>query len=165
MIISSRTIKILEYISRKEETTIRDIGENLLLSERIVRYEIDNINFIVSTKKTTSYIINNRGKLHMNNTPKMLGIIEDLKEVEKVSKQEREDYIFIKLLFDGKINLRILTEELSVSRTTIKKDLASLEKKMKKTGTEITGNSICFQVNDEFEKIKNKKFFFKNTLF
>ena len=154
MIISSRTIKILEYISRKEETTIRDIGENLLLSERIVRYEIDNINFIVSTKKTTSYIINRRGRLHMNNTPKMLGIIEDLKEVEKVSKQEREDYIFIKLLFDGKINLRILTEELSVSRTTIKKDLASLEMKMKKPGTEITGNSICFPVNDEFEKRK-----------
>ena len=53
MIISSRTIKILEYVSRKGETTIRDIGENLLLSERIVRYEIDNINFIVSNEKWT----------------------------------------------------------------------------------------------------------------
>ena len=152
MIISSRTIKILEYVSRKGETTIRDIGENLLLSERIVRYEIDNINFIVSDKKTASYIINKRGRLHMNNTPKMLGIIEDLKEVEKVSKHEREDYIFIKLLFEGKINLRRLTEELDVSRTTVKKDLASLE--MKKTGIEIVNNSLCFPVNDEFEKRK-----------
>ncbi|ACZ08325.1 Probable licABCH operon regulator [Sebaldella termitidis] len=152
MIISSRTIKILEYVSRKGETTIRDIGENLLLSERIVRYEIDNINFIVSNEKTASYIINKRGRLHMNNTPKMLGIIEDLKEVEKVSKHEREDYIFIKLLFEGKINLRRLTEELDVSRTTVKKDLASLE--MKKTGIEIVNNSLCFPVNDEFEKRK-----------
>ena len=152
MIISSRTIKILEYISRKEETTIRDIGENLLLSERIVRYEIDNINFIVSDKKTASYIINKRGRLHMNNTPKMLGIIEDLKEVEKVPKHEREDYIFIKLLFDGKVNLRRLTEELDVSRTTVKKDLASLG--MKKTGIKIINNSLCFPVNDEFEKRK-----------
>ena len=88
----------------------------------------------------------------MNNTPKMLGIIEDLKEVEKVSKHEREDYIFIKLLFEGKINLRRLTEELDVSRTTVKKDLASLE--MKKTGIEIVNNSLCFPVNDEFEKRK-----------
>ena len=152
MIISSRTIKILEYVSRKGETTIRDIGENLLLSERIVRYEIDNINFIVSNEKTASYIINKRGRLHMNNTPKMLGIIEDLKEVEKVSKHEREDYIFIKLLFEGKINLRRLTEELDVSRTTVKKDLASLE--MKKSGIEIINNSLCFPVNDEFEKRK-----------
>ena len=152
MIISSRTIKILEYVSRKGETTIRDIGENLLLSERIVRYEIDNINFIVSNEKTASYIINKRGRLHMNNTPKMLGIIEDLKEVEKVPKHEREDYIFIKLLFDGKVNLRRLTEELDVSRTTVKKDLASLE--MKKTGIEIVNNSLCFPVNDEFEKRK-----------
>ena len=154
MIISSRTIKILEYISRKEETTIRDIGENLLLSERIVRYEIDNINFIISAEKTASYIINKRGRLHMNNTSKMLGIIEDLKEVEKVSKQEREDYIFIKLLFDGKVNLKRLTEELDVSRTTIKKDLALLEEKMKKTGIELVANSLCFPVNDEFEKRK-----------
>ena len=88
----------------------------------------------------------------MNNTPKMLGIIEDLKEVEKVSKHEREDYIFIKLLFEGKINLRRLTEELDVSRTTVKKDLASLE--MKKSGIEIINNSLCFPVNDEFEKRK-----------
>ena len=150
MIISSRTIKILDYISRKEETTIRDIGENLLLSERIIRYEIDNINFIVSTEKTVSYIVNKRGRLHMNNTPKMMGIIEDLKEAGKVSKQEREDYIFIKLLFDGKVNLRRLTEELDVSRTTIKKDLASLEKKLQNTGMGIMTNSLCLPVNDEF---------------
>ena len=154
MIISSRTIKILDYISRKEETTIRDIGENLLLSERIIRYEIDNINFIVSTEKTVSYIVNKRGRLHMNNTPKMMGIIEDLKEAGKVSKQEREDYIFIKLLFDGKVNLRRLTEELDVSRTTIKKDLASLEKKLQNTGMGIMTNSLCLPVNDEFEKRK-----------
>ena len=68
MIVSSRTIKILEYISRKEKSTIKDIGENFLLSERIVRYEIENINFIVSAEKNNKYIINKRGSLYMNNT-------------------------------------------------------------------------------------------------
>jgi mannitol operon transcriptional antiterminator len=154
MIVSSRTIKILEYISRKEKSTIKDIGENFLLSERIVRYEIENINFIVSAEKNNKYIINKRGRLYMNNTPEMLDIIENLKEIEKIPKQEREDYIFLKLLFDGKINLKKLTEELDVSRTTIKKDLASLEARLHKPGIKLIANSLCFAVNDEFEKRK-----------
>lgn len=154
MIVSSRTMKILEYISRKEESTIKDIGKNFLLSERIVRYEIESINFIISAKKNNTYIENKRGKLYMKNTPEMLLIIENLKEVEKISKEEREDYILTKLLFDGKINLKRLTEELDVSRTTIKKDLASLEKRIGRSGIKIIANSLYFPVNDEFEKRK-----------
>ena len=123
MFVSSRTIKILEYISKKEEITIKDISKNLFLSERIIRYEIDNINSIVSLNNISAQIINKRGRLKIFDISKSLEIIKTLKEVEKVSKEEREDYILIKLLFEGKINLKKLTDELNVSRTTIKNDL------------------------------------------
>ena len=154
MVVSSRTIKILEYISKMKETTIRDINENLFLSERIIRYEIDNINSIVSLDNISAQIINERGKLKIFDTLKSLEIIETLKKIEKISKEEREDYILIKLLFEGKINLKKLTDELNVSRTTIKKDLFSLEKKVSREGIKLVNNSLYFNGNDELNKRK-----------
>ena len=163
MFVSSRTIKILEYISKKEEITIKDISKNLFLSERIIRYEIDNINSIVSLNNISAQIINKRGRLKIFDISKSLEIIKTLKEVEKVSKEEREDYILIKLLFEGKINLKKLTDELNVSRTTIKNDLFSSEKRVEKEGIKLVNNSLYFTKNDELTKRKiliNFFFFF-----
>ena len=154
MFVSSRTIKILEYISKKEEITIKDISKNLFLSERIIRYEIDNINSIVSLNNISAQIINKRGRLKIFDISKSLEIIKTLKEVEKVSKEEREDYILIKLLFEGKINLKKLTDELNVSRTTIKNDLFSSEKRVEKEGIKLVNNSLYFTKNDELTKRK-----------
>mgnify|MGYP003494257038 FL=1 len=154
MFVSLRTIKILEYIYKKEEITIKDISKNLFLSERIIRYEIDNINSIVSLNNISAQIINKRGRLKIFDISKSLEIIKTLKEVEKVSKEEREDYILIKLLFEGKINLKKLTDELNVSRTTIKNDLFSSEKRVEKEGIKLVNNSLYFTKNDELTKRK-----------
>lgn len=154
MIVSSRTIKILEYISKKKETTIKDIGKNLFLPERTIRYEIDNINSIVSLNNVSVQIVNKRGKLEIFDALKSSEIIKTLKEVEKISKEEREDYLLVKLLFERRINLKKLTVELNVSRTTIKNDLFSLEKRIKKEGIKLIDNSLYFIENNELNKRK-----------
>ena len=154
MIVSSRTIKILEYISKKKETTIKDIGKSLFLPERTIRYEIDNINSIVSLNNVSVKIINKRGKLEIFDVLKSSEIIKTLKEVEKISKEEREDYLLVKLLFERRINLKKLTMELNVSRTTIKNDLFSLEKRINKEGIKLIDNSLYFIENSELNKRK-----------
>ena len=154
MIVSSRTIKILEYISKKKETTIKDIGKNLFLPERTIRYEIDNINSIVSLNNVSVQIVNKRGKLEIFDALKSSEIIKTLKEVEKISKEEREDYLLVKLLFERRINLKKLTVELNVSRTTIKNDLFSLEKRINKEGIKLIDNSLYFIENNELNKRK-----------
>ena len=154
MIVSSRTIKILEYISKKKETTIKDIGKSLFLPERTIRYEIDNINSIVSLNNVSVQIVNKRGKLEIFDVLKSSEIIKTLKEVEKISKEEREDYLLVKLLFERRINLKKLTMELNVSRTTIKNDLFSLEKRINKEGIKLIDNSLYFIENSELNKRK-----------
>ena len=129
MKISFRTIKILEYISRKKHITIKDVGEELHIPQRAVRYEIENINGLLLSDKNFKLIDIVRGVLFINDFDLLEKNLKILKEVKTSSKTEREDYIFLKLLFDGNLNLKKLTSELNVCRTTIKKDMFFLEKK------------------------------------
>ena len=47
MKINNRLLKILDFLEKNSETTIRKISAHLDISERSVRYEIENLNFLL----------------------------------------------------------------------------------------------------------------------
>ena len=47
MKINNRLLKILNFLEKKPETNIKEISAHLDISERSVRYEIENLNFLL----------------------------------------------------------------------------------------------------------------------
>ena len=47
MKINSRLLKIVNFLYHNNPTNIKEIARSLDISERAVRYEIDNLNFIL----------------------------------------------------------------------------------------------------------------------
>ncbi len=46
--LNNREIKILDIFSLKEEVSIKELKESFNISERMVRYDIEKINFVLS---------------------------------------------------------------------------------------------------------------------
>ena len=158
MKVSFRTIKILEYIlSKKREVTIKEISEELQIEQRSVRYEFENINLILYTNDKTKLVDSSRGMLFVRDFDFLEKSLNILKEIKNASKEEREDYIFLKLLFEGRLNLKKLTLELNVSRTTIKKDIEFLKKRFKKENLKVMNNSLSSEELKENNELKKRK--------
>ena len=45
--LNNREIKILDIFSLKEEVSIKELKESFNISERMVRYDIEKINFVL----------------------------------------------------------------------------------------------------------------------
>lgn len=128
MSLNKRDIKLLEEINNNI-SPISYLAEKYSVSERNIRYSIDNINFYL-TKMKLSEIIIKKGNLEFAVNDKELdNFIETLNmNMYVFSQEEREEYILINYLFRQNVKISEMEEKLKVSRTTIKKDLKSLEK-------------------------------------
>ena len=63
MIINVRTIEVYNYILDNPEKTIKEIAEDMSIVERKIRYEIENLNFLLSLNNIKYRIMNFEGKI------------------------------------------------------------------------------------------------------
>lgn len=127
MSLNRKDIKLLEKINNNI-FPISSLAEKYNVSERNIRYSVENINFYLKKMKLPEVMIK-KGNLEFSITD-----IELEKFVEALdmsmyvfSQEEREEYILINYLFRDNVKISEMEVDLKVSRTTIKKDIKDLE--------------------------------------
>lgn len=127
MSLNRRDIKLLEKINNNI-FPISSLAEKYDVSERNIRYSIENINFYLK-KMNLSEITIKKGNLEFFASDiELERFIETLDMSMYVfSQDEREEYILINYLFRNNVKISEMEAELKVSRTTIKKDIKDLE--------------------------------------
>lgn len=148
MKINSRMIDIFNYVRANSITSIKDIALDLDLKERSVRYEIENINYILRLNKLEEIQKLSKGGLLFTLDKRVLNIFENFVDLEKVSKEERLDYIILKLLIEGSINISQISRKIDVCRSTIKNDLKEIEEIFNLSQINIINNKIFASEKD-----------------
>ncbi|MEG0379027.1 MAG: helix-turn-helix domain-containing protein, partial [Eubacterium sp.] len=159
--ISSRMLRIIQYMQLHPETNYREVAKALQVKERSIRYDIDRINDILSMACQPSIEKGSNGRLVFpENIPMevLTGSDEFL-----YSGEERTALLLLTLLIrkeDFQINR--MSRVLQVSRSTVKSDVNELSKKLEALGLsieytdhfELVGpkQSRVVLLNDEFKK-------------
>lgn len=125
-------LDIFCFIMNKKQTNFKEIEITLRYSQRKIRYEIENINFFLKAQLCTVLIKNERGNIKFDSDKFDKKYLEPLFFLEKVSKEERIEFISLKLILEDKINLKELEKEFKISRTSIKADFQEVENLLKK---------------------------------
>ncbi len=142
MNVNNRLLRILEYLKKKEETSIKEIASDLNINERAVRYEIDNLNYILEMNNSQVIEKEAKGRLVINNALANDSNIDLIFKIGKNSKEERIKVIKLKALLENSINLSSLSKILDVSRVTIKSDLLEIEEELKEQKIFFSKNRI-----------------------
>ncbi len=125
--VNKRLIEIFGLLIQEKRISIKDLCMKLNLNERSVRYEIDNINYILRFNGLDEIKKMEKGMLQLDTVEKAKGILDGFTDIARLSKEDRMNYIYINLLMNGRINISKATKELEVSRTTVKSDLKEIE--------------------------------------
>ena len=129
MIINVRTIEVYNYILDNPEKTIKEIAEDMSIVERKIRYEIENLNFLLSLNNIKYRIMNFEGKISIEKNNETIKFYKTLHLFEKPSQEQRRNLIIFKYIVEERTNIKKLSEEFKVSRTTIKKDLKYIKER------------------------------------
>lgn len=125
--ITARMIKIINLLKIKKEDSYKNIGNELNLSERVVRYDIDRINETLEFNKFPLIKKEPKGIIIFPSEIDLSRLIE--KDEYIFSQEERILLIRMILFFNSKMfKLNKLSEIFVVSRSTIKNDLNIVEK-------------------------------------
>ena len=133
--LTSKSIKLLKFLlDKKDKTSLKELAEHFNLSERSIRYEVEKIQEEI--EKENFKIILNKGEY----------LIEGYSYLEKFlenntgyvpSPKERELYIFLKICFERVINQTIISNELEISKSTIKTHLRDIRKSLEMYNLEL----------------------------
>lgn len=80
--LSGRMVLIIKYLEGKSESSIRGISKKLEISERKVRYDIDNINDALTLNQLKPILKEGKGRLVIP------------ADLAKLALEEKETYIF-----------------------------------------------------------------------
>lgn len=153
MSLNRRDFEIVSLIS-KERLTIKELASVFKISDRNIRYSVDNINYYLNNLFEKNITIAN-SEVFLEIDDEMLSVFYgDIYRNDYVfSKSEREEYILLSLLFIGETNYSKLEEYLQVSITTLKKDIKNLSDFLEKF-------QLCFNIKDGILSIEGseKKF-------
>ena len=58
MIVNIRTIELYSYILNNPYKTVKELAQDMSVDERKIRYEIENLNFLLSLNKIEYKILN-----------------------------------------------------------------------------------------------------------
>ena len=86
MKINNRLLEIISFLKENNITTIKEVSQNLTLSERSVRYEIDNLNFFLKMNMLPEIKKENMGEIKVHTNFLENNFIAILKDLSKNSK-------------------------------------------------------------------------------
>lgn len=151
MVINERCISILSVLNETNEFTLKKLSENFKVHTRTIRYDIDNINYILKTYKLDTIKKCEKGVLSVNLKNNELNKI--INDFTGVFSENRRRYLKLKLFSKEIINLTKEAEYLNTSRTTLKKDLFIIKEELIKGDIEIKelpSKGIKINGNEEF---------------
>lgn len=127
MALNKKDILLLEEINNNP-CSIKYFADKYKVSERNVRYSVDNINFYLK-KENIDEVEIKLGNLEFSTEKNILDkFIKNLNmNTYAFSSEERESYILTEYLFKKNITIKDIENFLHVSRTTIKKDIKNME--------------------------------------
>lgn len=130
---SGRMLRVLRYVKVHQETTYKEAAKDLGLTERMVRYDTERINDILSLEGFPVIEKQSKGVLIYPENLDLKGIEEE-SEVIYTSKERMSVLLLILLLRNKELKISRLSDQFKVSRSTIKNDMAALEEELKKEG-------------------------------
>lgn len=155
MSLKKRDIDLLRYIVENE--TLEEILSKLKISERNIRYGVENLNFYL--EKILNRRIVKRIEYKIDITEKELDFF--LKEIYKnyylYIQEERSEYLLLSFLFRNKIRLSNLEKELDITRATLKKDMEYLNKELGRYGLKIESIKNSFSIYGNEKKYRHLK--------
>lgn len=124
--LTSKSVELLKFLlSRREKVLLKELAEHFELSERSIRYEAEKI--IEETEKEKFKFYLNKGECWIENYDFLEKFLENNTGYVP-SPKERELYIFLKICFERVINQTIISDELEISKSTIKTHLCDIRK-------------------------------------
>lgn len=128
MVLNKKEFDFLEEVINKQKLNLNEMAKKLNLTERAIRYKIENINYYLSKNKLKEKLILNRGFIELiGNEENINNTLNTLSEKNYIfSSDERIEYTIVKLLFLKNIKIEDVCEELDISRSTAKKDVKIL---------------------------------------
>ena len=170
MYINNRLLKVAEFLKNKDETTIKETAVTLKISEKAVRYEIDKLNFILAVNKFPEIKKESKGRLISREFSEAYDEKVFLELINKNTKNDRKEYVKLRILLDEKINFSRMSDELDVSRTTVKNDVSEIEKEIKRDGIKLKNTSHDNEETDirnyilkNYKENINKFFYMEET--
>jgi activator of the mannose operon, transcriptional antiterminator len=161
--ISGRMIQIMKYLEGKEGSSFREISQELDISERKVRYDIDNINNHLKSNKLDLIDKKSKGQLSIPSTFKYIELQES--EIYFFTQQERIHIINFLIFFNiNHLNLDKLTDILMVSRTTLKNDLNIIETDFKNRGFSLEYNRGFHIISNELNLLNERVRLFREYI-
>lgn len=162
MILNEREIKILEKFYNKSELSIYELAKEFNVSERMIRYNIDRINDVLSFIRISPIKKSSKGTIILNIEGKENKILEIIKKLEPLDKNKKITIIQWLILFSKeKITITYLTKYFDLSRGTIINYLNELKKRLKVKGIKIENDNGIYLKGDR-ENLENYRF---NILF
>ena len=169
--LNNREIKMLDIFSSGEEVSIKKLKEKFDISERMVRYDIEKINFVLSIFNIKPIYRNKSGIFKLDRDNKINKIKDIVKEAEPVTIEKRRNLIkFLLITTVKKLNISNLMEKFDTSRITINSDLNRIKKEFEekeiklstKKGIILEGR-ISNLIKYRVEKISECLNYLKNT--
>lgn len=126
--INKRNLFIIEYLmGNNGHGQLKELAEKVNLSERSIRYDIDNINEYLKDQGFPKIEKLAKGAIFFENTTQFNEFFYENYNQYLILPEERVTYLLLKILFSDFINLNQLSERLDISRSTIKIDLKSVK--------------------------------------
>lgn len=129
--LNRRCLEIINHlIDNDKKLSIKELAEIYKISERSIRYDIDNINYFFKRNGLNELEKISKGVYEIDESKENLNEILELLNVRfyTFSKHERKEYLKAVCLFsEDVIRLHEISETLSVSLSTIKIDLKEVK--------------------------------------
>ena len=119
MVINKRCINILSILNETNQFTLKKLSENFNVHVRTIRYDIENINYILKNSKLDTIKKLDGGVLTINLKSSDLNNI--ISSFGSICSNNRRLYLKLNLLSKDLVNITREASKLGVSRTTIKK--------------------------------------------
>lgn len=168
MVINERCINILSVLNETNGFTLKKLSENFNVHIRTIRYDIDNINYILKSYKLDEIKKIDGGALQVNLKSNDLNKI--ISDFGGMFSENRKSYLKLKILSKQMVNLTKEAEFLNVSRTTLKKDMLIIKndfqikdvfiREFASKGISVTGEAenIVNIFEEEIRKVIDKQF-------
>lgn len=124
--LTSKSTELLKFLlDKKDKILLKEIAEYLKLSERSIRYEIEKIKEVTENEEFEIFL--NKGECWIKNYESLAKFLTN-NNGYVLSPKERELYIFLKICFERKINQTMISDELDISKSTVKTHLRDIRK-------------------------------------
>ena len=147
------TVKLLDMvrgIKENGEVSLIENAKNMGISERNLRYKIDDYNYYLKLLGLPEIEIRKREIVVKNTLEEIVKKVAGNMSLYSFTKDEREKIIITDIFFNNEnISLETLEEKLDISELTLKNDLKVLENYMKTFIISLDSKTLAYQAEEK----------------